>query len=103
MSLNLAELYDLLRINKKAFRRLRNLRFLRIYRDSLDLHKQVRLHLPGGLDYLSPKLKLLCWDEYPLPCLPSSFRAEHLVVLRMRNSKLEKLWKEDEVNYENNS
>ncbi|CAN7112857.1 unnamed protein product [Brassica rapa subsp. narinosa] len=96
ISLNLAELYELLRIDKKAFRRLRNLRFLRIYRDSLDLHKQVRLHLPGGLDYLSPKLKLLCWDEYPLPCLPSSFRAEHLVVLRMRNSKLEKLWKEDE-------
>ncbi|CAH8356463.1 unnamed protein product [Eruca vesicaria subsp. sativa] len=96
ISLNLEDLYELLRIDKKAFRRLRNLRFLRIYKDSLDLPKQVRLHLPGGLNYLSPKLKLLCWDEYPLPRLPSSFRAEHLIVLRMRNSKLETLWEEFE-------
>ncbi|CDY22196.1 BnaC01g39050D [Brassica napus] len=100
ISLNLEELYELLRIDKKAFRRLRNLRFLRIYKDSLDLHKQIRLHLPGGLNYLSPKLKLLCWDGFPLPCLPSSFHAEHLIVLRMRSSKLEKLWEEVEVNYQ---
>ncbi|CAA7032847.1 unnamed protein product [Microthlaspi erraticum] len=31
-------------------------------------------------------------EEYPLKCLPSSFRGEDLVVLKMRNSKLEKLW-----------
>ncbi|CAL9220183.1 unnamed protein product, partial [Arabidopsis halleri] len=91
LSLSLAE-FDKLHIDKRAFKRMRNLRFLRIYEDSLDLHNQVRLHLPGGLSYFPPKLKLLCWDGYPMRSLPASFRAEHLNVLRMRNSKLEKLW-----------
>lgn len=97
--MSLAE-FDELHIDKRAFKKMRNLRFLRIYNDSLDLHNQVRLHLPGGLNYFPPKLKLLCWEGYPMRCLPSSFRAEHLIVLRMRNSKLEKLWEEVEVYFE---
>lgn len=96
LSLSLAE-FDKLHIDKRAFKRMR---FLRIYEDSLDLHNQVRLHLPGGLSYFPPKLKLLCWDGYPMRSLPASFRAEHLNVLRMRNSKLEKLWEGVEVYFE---
>nr|AXU93592.1 RPP4/RPP5-like protein [Arabidopsis thaliana] len=45
-----------------------------------------------GLIYLPRKLKWLWWDNYPLKRLPSNFKAEYLVELRMKNSALEKLW-----------
>ncbi|EFH63036.1 predicted protein, partial [Arabidopsis lyrata subsp. lyrata] len=91
ISWNLADL-DELHIHKRAFERMKNLDFIRIYDDSLALHIQEKLHFPQGLDYLPPKLRFLSWDGYPMRCLPSNFLPEHLVVLRMRNSKLEKLW-----------
>ncbi|XP_056846495.1 disease resistance protein RPS6-like isoform X2 [Raphanus sativus] len=91
ISLNLAE-SEGFNIDKNAFVRMTNLLFLRIYEDSLKLDKQCRLHLQEGLNYLPPNLRLLCWDSYPLEYLPSSFRGEDLVVLKMRNSRLEKLW-----------
>lgn len=79
---------------------MKNLLFLRIHEDSLALDKQCRLHLQQGLNYLPPKLRLLCWDSYPLEYLPSSFRGEDLVVLKMRNSGLVKLWDEVPVSFE---
>jgi len=48
--------------------------------------------LPQSLVYLPLKLRLLEWVYCPLKSLPSTFRAEYLVKLIMKNSKLEKLW-----------
>jgi hypothetical protein len=56
-------------------------------------HTAATMHLPPtGLEYLPNKLKYLKWDGFPSKSLPPSFRAEHLVELHLRESKLEKLW-----------
>lgn len=91
---------DELYLHENAFRGMRNLRFLKVYSSSrLDT---IKLQLPESFDYLPPKLKLLRWDEYPMRCMPSKFRPENLVELKMENSKLEKLWEGIVVSFENN-
>ncbi|ESQ44765.1 hypothetical protein EUTSA_v10003136mg [Eutrema salsugineum] len=92
ISLDIDEI-DELHVHESAFKGMRNLRFLDIYSKSFHrLGKQGILHLPESFDYFPPKLKLLCWPEYPMRCMPSKFRPEKLVKLKMNNSKLEKLW-----------
>nr|AXU93667.1 RPP4/RPP5-like protein [Arabidopsis thaliana] len=91
-------------IDEESFKGMRNLQYLKIgYWSDGDL--------PQSLVYLPLKLRLLDWDRCPLKCLPSTFRAEYLVILRMENSKLEKLWegtlplgslKEMNLRYSNN-
>ena len=70
-------------IDKESFKGMRNLQYLEIgyYGD-----------LPQSLVYLPLKLRLLDWDDCPLKSLPSTFKAEYLVNLIMKYSKLEKLW-----------
>ncbi|EOA29165.1 hypothetical protein CARUB_v10025432mg [Capsella rubella] len=60
----------------------------------IQLGTQGRLDLPKRLVYLPPKLKLLRWNNCPLNCLPSSFKAANLVELTLEYSNLEKLWEE---------
>ncbi|XP_024165351.2 uncharacterized protein LOC112172298 isoform X2 [Rosa chinensis] len=43
-------------------------------------------------EYLSNKLRLLEWHECPLESLPSSFRPDKLVELKLPNSRIETLW-----------
>ena len=50
------------------------------------------ISLPNSLRYLH-------WDRYPLKSLPSKFSPENLVELHMPNSKVKKLWKEEQVYY----
>nr|AXU93557.1 RPP4/RPP5-like protein [Arabidopsis thaliana] len=72
-------------IDEKLFKGMRNLQYLEIgYWSDGDL--------PQSLVYLPLKLRLLEWVYCPLKSLPSTFRAEYLVKLIMKNSKLEKLW-----------
>ncbi|ANM67927.1 TIR-NBS-LRR class disease resistance protein [Arabidopsis thaliana] len=89
-------------IDKESFKGMRNLQYLEIgyYGD-----------LPQSLVYLPLKLRLLDWDDCPLKSLPSTFKAEYLVNLIMKYSKLEKLWegtlplgslKEMNLRYSNN-
>jgi hypothetical protein len=70
-------------LSSDSFRSMINLRYLYI---------TYRVHFPKGLEWLSDKLRYLHWDAFPLKSLPSTFCAEKLVVLRMANSKLRKLW-----------
>ncbi|CAL9241660.1 unnamed protein product [Arabidopsis halleri] len=81
---------DQLCVHKSAFKRMRNLRFLKIGTNIFG--EENRLDLPESFDYLPPTLKLLCWSEFPMRCMPSNFRPENLVKLKMPNSKLHKLW-----------
>ncbi|KAF2595931.1 hypothetical protein F2Q68_00007468, partial [Brassica cretica] len=90
ISLDMSELDDEVYISEKAFKKMTNLQFLRLYNHFPD--EAVKLHLPHGLDYLPRKLRLLHWDSYPIKCMPSKFRPEYLVELTLRDSKLEKLW-----------
>ncbi|KAH0873252.1 hypothetical protein HID58_070614, partial [Brassica napus] len=72
---------DKLNINERAFEGMTNLQFVRI-----------EARLSHGLSYLSPKIRLLDWNYYPMTCLPSPVNVEFLVKLNMLHSKLEKLW-----------
>ncbi|KAF2530797.1 hypothetical protein F2Q70_00031478 [Brassica cretica] len=92
ISLNIDEIDDELHINENAFKKMGNLRFLAIFTNTYMLDEEVRLHLPNSFDHLPPKLKSLCWEGYPMKSLPSNFCPERLVKLKMKNSKLEKLW-----------
>lgn len=89
ISLDLDEI-DELHIDESVIKKMSNLRYLNIYTSKLG--KEVRFHIPETFDYLPPKLKLLCWDKYPMRSLPSKFNPKNLIKLRMHESKLEKLW-----------
>ncbi|CAN8254980.1 unnamed protein product [Cochlearia groenlandica] len=78
-----------LSISKGAFKGMRNLRFLRFYTSKKGIYQQISLL--GDIEYL-PCLKLLDWNYYPSKHLPEIFRPEYLIELRMKFSKLEKLW-----------
>ncbi|CAH8358965.1 unnamed protein product [Eruca vesicaria subsp. sativa] len=90
ISLNIDEIIDELHIHENAFKKMGNLRFLTIFTNKYMPDKKV--HLPDSFDHLPPKLKLLCWEGYPMKSLPSNFCPRRLVKLKMKNSKLKKLW-----------
>ncbi|CAA7055368.1 unnamed protein product [Microthlaspi erraticum] len=89
--LNLSEVEDGFSINKKAFKRMKNLRFLSIY-GVLQEEKEVLLHLQGGEDIMWRQLRLLEWWGCLMRSMPLNFRPENLVELKMPDSHLEKLW-----------
>ncbi|KAF8110122.1 hypothetical protein N665_0087s0003 [Sinapis alba] len=91
IALDMDEIEELF-VHEKAFNGMRNLAFLKVYTNELLSKKETLLHLPEDFDYLPPKLRLLSWDKCPLRCMPSKFYPKSLVELKMRNSKLEKLW-----------
>lgn len=96
ISLDISELDHELSISERGFSGMTNLRFLKFYTNlgNKEAKKEVNVHLPHGLDYLCPKLRLLHWEAFPMRCMPSHFFPENLVVLVMEASKLEKLWNE---------
>ena len=102
IKLNIDEI-DELNVHENAFKGMRNLRFLEIHsKKRYEIgNEEVTIHLPENFDYLPPKLKILDWFGYPMRCLPSKFRPEKLVKLKMVNSKLEKLWEGIVVSFEN--
>ncbi|KAF8112851.1 hypothetical protein N665_0060s0033 [Sinapis alba] len=73
-------------ISEKAFQGMSNLQFLRVF----DFFNQ--LQLTGGLTYLSDKLRLLEWSQFPRTCFPCNVNLEFLVELIMHHSKLERFW-----------
>ncbi|KAJ0265701.1 Disease resistance protein [Hirschfeldia incana] len=86
--------FDISRINelsisKKAFKRMPDLRFLKIFKRQYDgndgMHIPEEIKFPCGL-------RLLDWEAYPSKSLPPTFNPQYLVELSMKNSKLEKLW-----------
>nr|AXU93611.1 RPP4/RPP5-like protein [Arabidopsis thaliana] len=96
-------------IDEESFKGMRNLQYLKIgqfsdrhadqkfLRNWSEICQKIRHYwsdgdLPQSLVYLPLKLRLLEWDFCPLKSLPSTFKAEYLVKLIMKYSKLEKLW-----------
>ncbi|KAL0009633.1 hypothetical protein SO802_011135 [Lithocarpus litseifolius] len=66
--------------NPKAFLKMDNLKFLRIYGTLY-----VPTHLPNDL-------RILEWISYPSKSLPSSFQLDELVRLCLQQSKIQQLW-----------
>ncbi|XP_028778378.1 disease resistance protein RML1A-like [Neltuma alba] len=79
-----------LHLSIDTFKKMSNLRFLKFY--SPADRRYCKVDLSSGLQLLSERLRYLQWDGYPLESLPSSFCPEKLVVLRMPNSQVKKLW-----------
>ncbi|XP_050251162.1 TMV resistance protein N-like isoform X1 [Quercus robur] len=68
-------------LNDKAF----------LYMKSLRLLKISNVHLPTGLNFLSNKLRMMEWHDYPLKFMPISFQPDNLVELIMPRSHIEEL------------
>ncbi|KAG7532629.1 AAA+ ATPase domain [Arabidopsis thaliana x Arabidopsis arenosa] len=83
---------DELFISERGFSGMRNLRFLKFDLRDKEFKREVNVHLPHGIDYLSCKLRLLHWEAFPMRFMPSNFCPKNLVELTMEASKLEKLW-----------
>ncbi|XP_024004369.1 disease resistance protein RML1B [Eutrema salsugineum] len=88
ISFDISDLDDV-SISERAFKKMPNLRFLRVYKSKEDGNDVV--HIPEEMEF--PRgLRLLHWEAYPSKCLPPTFHLEYLVELNMKNSKLEYLW-----------
>jgi len=85
-SMEVGDLY----LKSDSFRRMTNLRYLKIY--NISNGSICNIHFPDGLEWLSDKLRYLQWDGYCLESLPSTFCAEMLVELFMSHSMLKNLW-----------
>ncbi|CAH8325204.1 unnamed protein product [Eruca vesicaria subsp. sativa] len=94
ISLDISTIVDNMDIREGAFKSMRNLRFLSIYKARYDAN--VRVHVPEDMDF-PPRLRLLRWEVYPRKCLPRTFCPEYLVELDFRRNLLEKLWEGTQV------
>ncbi|KFK42369.1 hypothetical protein AALP_AA2G246700 [Arabis alpina] len=88
ISLNMAEETELY-INPAMFRRMLNLKFLKIH-NNLTVGGS-KICMVNNLEYLPP-LRYLHWEVYTLRSLPSHFQTEYLVELNLPDSSVERLW-----------
>ncbi|KAG2665065.1 hypothetical protein I3760_16G112500 [Carya illinoinensis] len=79
--LDFPEGHDKIRLHSEAFMKMRNLR----------LFINWNAKFSTGPNYLSNRLRLLDWPEYPSSCLPSNFREDNLVKFNMRDSLIKEL------------
>ncbi|KAL4355872.1 hypothetical protein AHAS_Ahas09G0030100 [Arachis hypogaea] len=87
--LDLSQIAEM-QLRADAFRRMNNLRFLKLYKPSDQCAGKISL--PEDLDSLSDKLVYLEWYGYPLDSLPLNFCAKFLVEIRMSHSNVKQLW-----------
>lgn len=90
IKLDMSEVVEDLNLGPDSFKRMINLRFLKIHIHSNKATKKV--YFPDGLGWLSGELRYLYWHAFSLESLPPNFCAEMLVELHMRHSRLKKLW-----------
>ncbi|XP_034204979.1 disease resistance protein RPV1-like [Prunus dulcis] len=67
----------------EAFKRMNNLELLQLY----------NVKTSGGFEDFPKNLAWLAWRGFPLKSLPANFCLENLVVLDLRNSSLQHVWK----------
>ena len=82
-------------LSSTALERMYKLRLLKIYNSEAGV--KCRVHLPHGLVSLSEELRYLHWDGYPLTSLPSNFRPQNLVEINLSCSKVNRLWRGNQV------
>ncbi|CAI0385436.1 unnamed protein product [Linum tenue] len=69
----------------KAFKKMKRLRLLKLNHVSLK----------GSYEYISSKLRWLCWHGFPVESIPSDFDLENLIALDLRRSSLIEFSEED--------
>ncbi|CAN0915131.1 Disease resistance protein Roq1 [Linum grandiflorum] len=72
----------------KAFKKMKRLRLLKLN----------HVRLKGSYEYISCKLRWLCWHGFSLESIPSDFELENLIALDLRHSSL-KMFSEEEVKF----
>ncbi|TQD84000.1 hypothetical protein C1H46_030450 [Malus baccata] len=78
-------------LKRADFKVMSNLRLLIVESQGFGIYRRdPSLDLPDSLRYLY-------WWGYPLEFLPPNFSPENLLELHMPNSKVKKLWKEDQI------
>ncbi|CAH2046341.1 unnamed protein product [Thlaspi arvense] len=92
--LDMNELTESVALECMTFTGMGNLVYLKIYNSCCPRHCKAdsNLYFPDGLDFRLEKVKYLDWLKFPLQELPSDFRPENLVDLRLPYSKIERLW-----------
>ncbi|WCJ30643.1 Disease resistance protein (TIR-NBS-LRR class) family [Euphorbia peplus] len=68
----------------KVFKKMKLLRLLQLN----------RVRLEGSFEYISTKLRWLCWHEFPLRSIPADLAMDNLIALDLRYSKLKKFSEE---------
>lgn len=76
-------------VNGQAFANMKNLRLLELN----------YVNLGGSYEYLSKRLRWLCWFGFPLKSIPSKLFLEQVVVVDMRYSSLKQVWKGRKVRH----
>ncbi|KAK2420083.1 disease resistance protein RPV1 [Trifolium repens] len=77
---------DVSRFSTKSFEKMNKLRLLQLAGVQLD----------GDFDYLSRKLRWLCWNGFPLTCIPTNLYRRNLVSMELENSNIKLVWKENQ-------
>ncbi|XLQ99132.1 hypothetical protein S83_065331, partial [Arachis hypogaea] len=87
--LDLSQIEEM-QLNADAFKRMNNLRFLKLYKPSDQYAGNTSL--PEDLESFSHKLVYLEWYGYPLDSLPLNFFAKFLLKIRMSHGNAKQLW-----------
>lgn len=93
--LNMAEETGLC-VNPETFKRMRELKFLKIHNNSTAAGSKVCIVNVEDFDYLPP-LRYLYWEAYNLKSLPAKFETNVLVELNLPDSSIETLWSGSQV------
>ncbi|CAL9241620.1 unnamed protein product [Arabidopsis halleri] len=92
--LDMAEVTERMVLPRLTFIHMINLRYLKIY-DSCcpwSCKALCKLYFPDGVMFPLDKVRYLHWKNFPLEELPSDFRPENLVDLRLPYSLVERVW-----------
>ena len=84
---------EIICLKRDTFARMSRLRYLHLYCsiDGRSMKNKMQLS-SDGLNSFPKELRYLDWWQFPMKSLPSKFSPENLVVLKLRNSKIKKLW-----------
>ena len=81
------------RIKRDTFAKMSRLRYLHLYCSTYGGSMRNKMQLSSdGLHSFPKELRYLDWWQFPMKSLPSKFSPENLVVLKLPNSKIKKLW-----------
>ncbi|KFK24060.1 hypothetical protein AALP_AAs46094U000200 [Arabis alpina] len=92
--LDMFEVTKSIALERVIFTSMSNLRYLKIYDSCCPRHckPDCELYFPDGLAFPLEDVRYLHWLKFPLRELPSDFRPENLVALRLPYSKIERVW-----------
>ncbi|XP_044475737.1 disease resistance protein RPV1-like [Mangifera indica] len=89
MLFNMVEMTEI-DLKSHAFSKMTNLRVLVV--KHISSRDDNKIHGFDSIEFDFSELECLCWNYYPFKSLPSKFDPENLVVLKMQNNNLKRLW-----------